>query len=405
MAPILQPDAAGPPPAQRAVSPSIPTASPPLARRRRWGIAWLLGAALASGCGSAPPPPAPPAAVSPPPSAPFFLTFQKGDRLVTTGVALPDDGSVVAVGRVDTVVGWSWPWAVKVDRGGSVAWEREWKSASGGDHAGFLAVTEIPGGDVIAAGTSGPLALAARIAPNGETRWARTLRFGENTATTSVIAGEGDGVLVAGTVRDLGTRPSIFVARLNADGSVVSNEVVAAGESMRVAALGGDGYVVISGYDVIRLDRSMKVVWSRRIDGAWTATGVGDGGVAVATFLSGRSSRPRVARLRAGGGTLWELMVGRACGNASVWFEPPSWIAAVGDACDQRGEFLVTWLSADGVRLSEERVPARTGAFAYQMRRDGPGFVAVGAFLQDDRPEARQGWVFRSPPLRRPEQR
>src|SRR3990172_8222343 len=83
--------------------------------------------------------------------APFFVTFEKGERAACCGLALVSDGGVVVVGRADTVAGPAWAWASKVSRIGSLEWELDWSSSR--EYSELFAVTAVDDGAVIATGS------------------------------------------------------------------------------------------------------------------------------------------------------------------------------------------------------------------------------------------------------------
>src|SRR5580765_8512955 len=104
-------------------------------RPHRLGVTMcLIAAGLIWGCSSRSLP-------TPSRQAPLFAIFERGDRLACCGLALPGDGTVVIVGRADSLSGRSWAWAAKVASSGLVAWEREWSSAP--HFLGFYSATEI----------------------------------------------------------------------------------------------------------------------------------------------------------------------------------------------------------------------------------------------------------------------
>jgi hypothetical protein len=216
---------------------------------------------------------------------PILLTFERGDRVACCGVALPNDGSVVAVGRVDTVAGKSWAWVAKVLRSGVLAWERDWSAEN--DSTAFYAATEVAGGAVIAVGDGGGRAgLIARIEPTGTIAWTKLLRLDRSTRVIDVTDDPANGLMIAGAVA-AGSKPwSLFVARVTGSGDIASHTILGKGDwVIRMRRVDNDGYVVISGdWDVIRIDTSGQIRWRQRVDGAMDAVGLGDGSVIVLTY-------------------------------------------------------------------------------------------------------------------------
>lgn len=360
------------------------------------GWVGLLAGLLLWGCaGSSAPPESKP--------APFFLTFAKGDRLACCGVALPDDGSVVVVGRAETAAGPSWPWAAKIDRAGTVAWERELPRSSVADGSGFTAAAEVPGGAVIAVGTGeGSAGLIARIDPNGAIAWTKLLRLGDVTTVASVVSDTAGGVVIAGVVKNAAKPSILFVAGVRGSGDITTPTMLGDGDwitAMRRAADGG--HVVITGtWDVVRLDRSGKIGWSQRVDGAMDGTALADGSVVVLTYPENGSVEPGLIRISPDGETIWERRVSdpAACQPAGVWFRRPDTIMVIADPCEESQSLSVMSFAPNGDRRSVHQVQARAGVSTAQVRPEVSGFVAAGMFAHDDKPEARKGWVFRSSP-------
>lgn len=333
-----------------------------------------------------------------------FVTFERGDRVACCGVALPDDGSVVVVGRVDSIAGKSSAWAAKILRGGEVAWERA--PLPDGDSTSLYGVTEIAGAAVIGVGQAGRAGLVARIEPTGTIAWTKLLRMEDRTKVTYVVDDPVDGLLIGGAVAT-GSKPwSLFVARMTASGDVGAHTTLGEGDEvtrMRRVDKPLDGYVVISaGWDVIGLDRSGHVRWRRRIDGALDAVGLSDGSIMVLAYPENGSIGAGLVRLDAGGAKVWEWRVSNAavCHPAGIWRRSNDYIVVVSDPCGGSEYLSVVSMSSSGGDRSVHRIRVRAGVSAAQVRFDAAGSVIAAGMFAQDGPQARKGWVFRSEPIR-----
>ena len=333
---------------------------------------------------------------------PVFLTFERGDRVACCGVALPNDESVVVVGRVDTVAGKSWAWVAKVLRRGVLAWERDWSSEN--DSTGFYAATEVAGGAVIAVGDrAGQAGLIARIEPTGTIAWEKSLRLDRSTRVFDVTDEAANGLIIAGVVApssNPGSR-SLFVARMTVSGDIAKHTIIGNGDLViRVRRVDRDGYVVISGeWDVIRLDGSEQIRWRQRVDGAIDAVGLSDGSVIVLTFPKDESAGAGLVRFNSDGAKVWERSEPSVCRPAGLWGRATDNIMVVGNPCADSEHLSVVSILPDGTARSVHRVRVRAGVTALQVRFDASGGVIAAGMFQQDLPEAGKGWVARSKPI------
>jgi hypothetical protein len=331
---------------------------------------------------------------------PILLTFERGDRVACCGVALPNDGSVVAVGRVDTVAGKSWAWVAKVLRSGVLAWERDWSAEN--DSTAFYAATEVAGGAVIAVGDGGGRAgLIARIEPTGTIAWTKLLRLDRSTRVIDVTDDPANGLMIAGAVA-AGSKPwSLFVARVTGSGDIASHTILGKGDwVIRMRRVDNDGYVVISGdWDVIRIDTSGQIRWRQRVDGAMDAVGLGDGSVIVLTYPEDESAGAGLVRFNSDGAKVWKTSEPAVCRPAGLWGRSSINIVVVSNPCADSEHLSVVSILADGTARSVQRVRVRAGVTAAQIRFDASGSVIAAGMFQQDLPEAGKGWLFRSQPI------
>ena len=331
---------------------------------------------------------------------PVFLTFERGDRVACCGVALPNDGSVVVVGRVDTVAGKSWAWVAKVLRSGVLAWELDWSSET--DSTGFYAATEVAGGAVIAVGNgAGQAGLIARIEPTGTIAWTKPLRLDRSTRVIDVIDDAANGLIIAGAVAADSKPWSLFVARMTGSGDIARHTIIGEGDWVtRMRRVDKDGYVVISGgWDVIRLDRSEQIRWRKRVHGAMDAVGLSDGSVIVLTFPEDESIGAGLVRLNSDGAKVWERSEPAVCRPAGIWGRSNDNIVVAGNPCADSEYLSVVSILADGTARLVNRTRVRAGVTALQVRFDASGSAIAAGMFQQDGPEASKGWVFRSGPI------
>ena len=333
-------------------------------------------------------------------ATPVFLTFERGDRVACCGVALPTDGSVVVVGRVDTVAGKSWAWVAKVLRTGVLAWELDWSSEN--DSTGFYAATEVAGGAVIAVGDrAGQAGLIAKIEPTGTIAWTKLLRLDRSTRVIDVIDDAANGLIIAGKVAAASKPWSLFVARMTPSGDIARHTIIGKGDWVtRMRRVDKDGYVVITGeWDVIRLDRSEQIRWRQRVDGAMDAVGLSDGSVIVLTYPETESGGAGLVRFNSDGAKLWARSEPRVCRPAGIWGRSNDNIMVVGNPCADSEHLSVVSILADGTARSVHRIRVRAGVTAAQVRFDATGSVIATGMFAQDLPEAGKGWVFRSGPI------
>ncbi len=355
----------------------------------------VLGVVLAAGCVDK-------GRQTPLAAAPVSMTFAKGARAIAMGLALVEDGSIVVVGRADTLDGRSWAWAARVSLTGALVWDRDWMSLS--DVSALFAATPSTDGGVIAVGEivvppeggGAPrnAGLAMKIDGQGTLAWTRTLDLGAITKMTAV-AGDGTGGAMIGAFVARGLGFPEFVARATASGEIV-----------QAAPLGGDsagwvglreidreGYVAIAS-DLVRLDRAGRPLW--RQAGAFRDAAAFPDGSVVAVRLE---EHIEMVRFSASGTQLWERHVDDPviCGPVAVWTRGSDEIVVVSNPCAGSDVASVSVFSGSGEKRSVHRVWIGSGVQA-MVARPGPSGSIVLAGVEEER----KGWVFRSGPVLEP---
>jgi hypothetical protein len=320
------------------------------------------------------------------------------------------DGEVVIVGRADTVAGKSWAWVSKLSRTGVAEWSRDW-AQSPGDYSDLFSVIETTGGAIVAAGSAVGWrsedtvprleGLVVKMEPRGSIAWTKTVRLGDRTEVRGVAAADGGRVVIAGALEDRANHWSVFVSTVTSDGEVDAPRIVGQGRLQAIRRLPGNGYVVLSdGGEVLRLDSMLRVLWRRSLEGADAVTGFPDGRIVVVGF----ADTDREMWVRQIDRDAQLLSERRVRGSAvcrtlatSVWPWGTDELLIAGGSCDDVPSVGLVILTARGhERLSRRLfVAPRTAVFAVR-----PGLadtlIAAGMFFQDDGPDWRKGWLFRS---------
>jgi len=343
---------------------------------------------------------------------PFFVTFEKGERTACCGLALTKDGGLAVVGRADTVVGRSWAWVSKFSRLGSIEWEREWSRSP--EYSDLTAVTEVDDGAIVATGatvarvgddpTPRRVGLMMRIDSTGSVAWRRTVRLAGPTEVRGVVPDRAGGVVIVGAFEHQANRWTLFVASVTAHGDIGEPMVIGQAQAQWIRAvheLPGRGYVVISDSgDVIRLDQMRRPLWQRQVEDVADAMGLPDGSVVLVGVSDDRTG-VRLLRLNPQGEIMWERRVSDPTVCASVamgiWPRQEDELIVVSESCDDSGSLSLVVVTDRGEERLTLRAPISPKTNA-AIVRPGPmgSVVAVGMFMQDDSPNARKGWLFRS---------
>lgn len=345
--------------------------------------------------------------------APFFITFEKGERAACCGLALVGEGGVVVVGRADTVAGRSWAWASKFSRLGSTEWELDWSSSR--ENSDLFAAAAVDRGAVIATGAIGVRGsegspprqggLIVKIGPTGSLVWTRTLDLGEWTEVRGVMSDGTGGVVIAGTFQDQPNVWSLFMARVTGGGDVSQSMVIAQDRDRGVRAVhgvAGHGYVMISGSgDVIRLDSAGRFRWRRVVGDAMDAVVLPDGSLIVVSYSGDETSGAELLRLDPHGDKVWERRLKHSAfcarSGAWIWARRGDGVIVAGNSCDRSGSLWFAVVTGSGEERLTRRVLVSPKSGALRVRPGANGSVlAAGMFLQDDSPDARKGWLFSS---------
>jgi hypothetical protein len=329
------------------------------------------------------------------------MTFAKGYRAMAMGLAFLTDGSIIVVGRADTLAGRSWAWAARVSADGSLLWDRDWTSLS--NVSALFAATATTGADgaVIAAGEivvppeggGAPrnAGLVMRIGGQGSLEWTRIVDLGVITKV-SAIAGDGTGDTVVAGILKKGTREPSFVAQVTGAGEVVQVVPLSedAGWVIGLHETGGKGYLVIA-EDLARLDRTGRVVW-RQVGEFRGAAAFFDGSV-VAVRLT---DHVEMVRFDASGARLWDRRVDdpSICAPVGVWTRGKDEIVVISSPCEGSEVASVTVFSGKGEKRAVHRVRVGVGMQAMTAGLDSSGGIVLAGLTGEGK-----GWLFRSAPV------
>jgi len=311
------------------------------------------------------------------------------------------DGSVVVVGRADTIAGRGWGWAARISQDGTLLWERDWSSL--GKSSALFAATAVADGGVVAvgeivspesAGTHYNVGLVMKIDERGAIEWTGTLDLGAITQITAVTH-DGSGGAVIGAVMNKGGPPSSFIARVTASGKItppIPLDDHSSGLVLGIHRIGEQGYVAIDSA-LVWLDRDGRPLW-RQAGSFRDAAVFRDGSVVAVRF-----DRAQITRFSPGGARLWESVEtgSTICVPVGVWTRGLEEIVVIGNACPGSEVASLAVFSANGEARGIRQV------------RVGPGVQAIAAVAGPSEnvllagiAHEKEGWVFRSGPIQDP---
>ncbi|MCP4329997.1 MAG: hypothetical protein GY791_16340 [Alphaproteobacteria bacterium] len=247
-------------------------------------------------------------------------------------VAVLPDGAVVAVGSTflegrDTLKAW----AVRVAPDRTIAWELVFLEHF---RSRLRAVSPLPGGDVLVAGTYWPdatqssLAFVARLDPNGRTVWAKAFGGPGNDEAFAIAAlGDGGAVVTGFTSLEGESRPVGWAFRVDAAGDR-RWEATFDAEIVTDASLLADGDVALAG--LVRVGGNAPDLWLARLgpggerrwekvfggaahDSANAVAATPDNGMVVGgeTLSSGSGGADAwLLRVDGGGNLVWDRALG-----------------------------------------------------------------------------------------------